>query len=331
MKVMGRVCAFLVFATLSTPALPWGAEGHEAVGAIADQLLEGTPAQQKVREILGFELKQAGPWADCIRSVEEDNGTFTYKHHPLFGRTCVPFETPSEKARMEDYARRNWTNCERQTGRACHAEYHFADVSVHYYEYKFGLKGTFAHDIVHAINAAIDVLRDKPAREPFSIKDKKEAIFMLAHFVGDLHQPLHVGSVYLDERGKLINPDGPQGSKAEETQGGNLLGDGPTMHSEWDRIPNNLMSGPNAALMAKAKVVPSTPGDIETWPSQWASDTVRASHTAFTGVTFSGNGNRWDVTYNDRTVYLETQDKMKRDQLAKGGARLAEVLKAALK
>ncbi len=43
MKAMGHVCASLLFATFQLPALPWGAEGHEAVGAIADQLLEILP------------------------------------------------------------------------------------------------------------------------------------------------------------------------------------------------------------------------------------------------------------------------------------------------
>src|SRR5436190_7436714 len=179
MKYLLQAVSSLVCTLLSSPALPWGAEGHQDVGAIADQLLAGHPAQQKVRDILGFDLREAGPWADCIRSVQKnDDGSFTYKHHPIFGVPCVGFETPTEKARMEDYARRNWTNCNAQSDRACHAEYHFTDISIHQYDYAFGRKGTSDHDIVHAINAAIDVLRDKPARQPFSIKDKKEAIFL---------------------------------------------------------------------------------------------------------------------------------------------------------
>lgn len=321
--------ALIVFTAFSTPALPWGAEGHQLVGAIADQLLAGHPAEKKVREILGFELREAGPWADCIRSVTEDHGQFHYKHHPMFGKPCVGFEGPAEKARMEDYARRNWTNCVPFSGRQCHAEYHFADVSIHHYEYDRGHAGTFDHDIVQAINAAVDVLLDKPARKPFSIKDKKEALFMLAHFVGDLHQPLHVGAVYLNEQGTLVNPDGPGGDKAQETQGGNLLGDGKSMHSAWDDIPSNLNNGPDAELIQKAKLVPATPGDIGTWATAWGSDSVRASHTAFTALTFLDiKGPRWKVQYSDRAAYLKTQGKLQRDQLAKGGAHLAELLKA---
>ena len=80
------------------------------------------------------------------------------------------------------------------------------------------------HDIVSAINTAIAVLKDQPSPAPFSINDKKEALFLLAHFLGDLHQPLHVGAVYLDASGNLVNPDGPGGlDPATETAGGNRL------------------------------------------------------------------------------------------------------------
>lgn len=72
----------LIAATLVTlvplngPALGWGYQGHEVTGSIADQLLEPN-AKQQVANILGFELRVAGPWADCARSVvRRPDGTF---------------------------------------------------------------------------------------------------------------------------------------------------------------------------------------------------------------------------------------------------------------
>jgi S1/P1 Nuclease len=83
--------------------------------------------------------------------------------------------------------------------------------------------GTNEHDLVGAITAAIAVLRDKTPSGPYSIADKKEALFMLAHFLGDLHQPLHVAAVHLDEKGHLVDPDAVhQIDPATETQGGDL-------------------------------------------------------------------------------------------------------------
>jgi hypothetical protein len=109
---------------------------------------------------------------------------------------------------MEDYAARNWNACVYEDGRrGCQDTYHFADVAVQHDRYDRAFAGTSEHDIVSAINAAIQVLKDQPARAPISVRDKKEALFLLAHFLGDLHQPLHVGAVYLDASGKLVNPD----------------------------------------------------------------------------------------------------------------------------
>ena len=331
MNLACRVGALLIFALFSTPALPWGAEGHQAVGAIADQLLAGSPAGQKVKEILGFELRQAGPWMDCLRDVQKQkDGTFKYTHNPKFGASCVDFKEGDEKARMEDYARRNWTNCKSVSTppRPCHTEYHFADVNVQHFDY-CACAGKFPHDIVRAINAAVAVLQDKPAPAPFSIKDKKEAIFFLAHFLGDLHQPLHVGAVYLNPKGRLLNPDGKGGlKKASETHGGNSILDGKAnMHSEWDAIPKDLHAGPDKAVMQRAQQIAVTPGEIDTWAASWASDTLRAAPAAFIGVSFSGAGKKWNAHYADRNAYQATQSKLKREQLAKGGARLAQIFK----
>jgi hypothetical protein len=53
------------------------------------------------------------------------------------------------------------------------------------------------------------------------------------------------------------------------------------------------------------------------------------SHAAFAGLTFRGTGtSRWDVSFADRDAYWRSQDALKREQLAKGGARLAQLLNA---
>ena len=42
--------------------------------------------------------------------------------------------------------------------------------------------------------------------QPFSFETKQEALRVLAHLVGDVHQPLHVGAIYLDAPGNAVNP-----------------------------------------------------------------------------------------------------------------------------
>jgi len=109
---------------------------------------------------------------------------------------------------MVDYAGRNWLNCDfRPAGpdkpsAGCHNTYHFDDVALQRNKFDRSFLGTNEHDLVAAIGAAVAVLQDKPAPAPFSIADKKEALLMLTHFVGDLQQPLRVASAYLDADGQ---------------------------------------------------------------------------------------------------------------------------------
>lgn len=206
-----RIIAVLLFAVTFPwgQAFAWGYEGHEVVGSLADQMLTDH-AKQEVRMNLGFELRVAAPWPDCVRSVvKHANGTFEYApSKPEYRISCTSFETPQEQPRMEDYVRRNWDACVYLNSKAgCEDSYHFADVAIQHDHYERSYAGTNSHDIVSAINAAIAVLKDRPAPSPFSIRDKKEALFLLAHFVGDLHQPLHVGAIYLDRNGATVNPD----------------------------------------------------------------------------------------------------------------------------
>ncbi|MFX8926146.1 S1/P1 nuclease, partial [Acinetobacter baumannii] len=79
----------------------------------------------------------------------------------------------------------------------CHKQYHYSDIAIQRSSYSLGPVGTREDDIVGAVAAATHVLRDEPAPAPFNIKDKREALLLLVHYVGDLHQPLHVGAVYL--------------------------------------------------------------------------------------------------------------------------------------
>jgi hypothetical protein len=60
----------LMIATLRCPpAWGWGSEGHETIGAMADMLLAGTNAGQRVQALLvpGETLSTAAIWADCAK------------------------------------------------------------------------------------------------------------------------------------------------------------------------------------------------------------------------------------------------------------------------
>jgi hypothetical protein len=325
----------LLSSLVATRALAWDYKGHRVVGSVADRLL--TPAAKShVAQILGFDLRTAGPWADCVKSVVRTvNGTFEYRedpHHPEYEIPCTEFRTTIEQARMEDYVRRNWTQCvypESGPERGCHNTYHFDDVSEARDRFDRSYKGTNDHDLVAAITAAIAVLKNGTPQGPFSITDKKEALFLLAHFIGDIHQPLHVAAVYLDAHGARVDPDAQATvDPATETAGGNNIFDGHLkLHAQWDAIPADLGEAATQDLVNAAAAVPKTPGSIDYWPVQWASETIQVGHRAFAGLSFAQTAPlRWSVSYNDRDIYLARADKIKREQLAKGGARLAQLL-----
>ncbi|MHB8273023.1 S1/P1 nuclease, partial [Bradyrhizobium sp.] len=83
---------FLAFLVFPTAASAWGFEGHRVVGSIADELLKVNPnAKQQIQKILNdsdpnsqdLDLRKAGPWADCVRSVAKyDDGKFHYVVDP---------------------------------------------------------------------------------------------------------------------------------------------------------------------------------------------------------------------------------------------------------
>lgn len=199
MKKLACVLALTgVFASVAAPdAAAWGRDGHRAIGAIADRLLKGTNAQKEIAQILRSDesLASVANWADCVK------GTF-----------CGP-----QTQEMVDYV----------AGNPRHSEYHYTNVPFqldHYHEHGVG---TSEVDIVQTLEQCIAVLQGKtdPALNPHKFT-KRQALILLAHFAGDIHQPLHVGSAFVGKDGQFVVPK----SRAEidetlvfDSRGGNNL------------------------------------------------------------------------------------------------------------
>lgn len=342
--MIGRIAerlllVFIIVAAACDAARAWGYQGHKVVGSVADRLLKDTNAGRKVGEILGTDLRTAGPWMDCVKAVRrDDNDNYAYvidPEHLEYEVPCTRFKAPEQRAEMVDFVKRNWFTCRYLPDgvhqRGCHETYHFDDVAIQRGRFDRAFEGTNPHDLVAAINAAVAVLQDRPAPPPFAIASKKEALFMLAHVIGDLHQPLHVGAVYLDAAGNRIDPDAAHAiDPATETAGANFIQDeNINLHREWDDIPTDLGEAATRELLAEARSLPATPGAVEDWAATWASDSIAVAQQAFTGVSFTPNGaQRWSIGFDDHAAYLRAADAIKRRQLAKAGARLAELLMA---
>jgi hypothetical protein len=261
------------------------------------------------------------------------DGSLAYVVDPQYEPPCTPFA--NDRAAMVDYAGRNWIDCVYPEGAGatanlgCHNTYHFDDVAVQRDRFDRNYAGTNDHDLVAAINAAIAVLLGRPAPPPFDIKDKREALFMLAHLVGDLAQPLHVAAPYLGPDGSLVDPDVTHTiDPTTETAGGNWIHDGSqAFHHEWDDTPADLGDTAPQALVDAAKAVPADTDRIENWSAAWATDTILVAKKAMANTTYAKTGPRkWTISFADRAAYLRDADAIKRQQLAKAGARLAAIV-----
>lgn len=311
-------------------AWAYGPNGHMAVGTIADAMIAGTPAARQVRRILGSNLRTAAVWADCAKGVSPT--TFKYAGAGRFPE-CAIYENPASERQMEAFVRRNVGNCSaRFNTEPCHKQYHYTDVAIQRDAYRRGSVGTSNHDVVAAIDACIELLRGHPAPPPFDIHDKREALRLLVHLVGDVHQPLHVVAIYLDANGRLVDPDLHGLDRRSKTRGGNdLWHDDQNLHAEWDSIPRIFKTRAflDRAVVEARRVLP-TAKPVSDWAGLWATDTLKTGKRAFEDVRYStrDDGHRWTVTLP--VDYSATRERVQRDRLIKAGARLAQLLQAIL-
>jgi hypothetical protein len=314
----------------------WGYQGHQLVGAIADSLLVGTKAEKHVKKILGTEtLQTAALWADCVKGVS-NSAPFIYRLTTKYPE-CDPFQrSDAGRHEMEDYVRRNASACQAEPAvEPCHKQYHYTDVAIEHKSYDRADVGTSDHDVVSAIDAALAKLRGRSVPAPFSFETSKEALRALAHFVGDVHQPLHVGAIYLDALGHEMDPDAGSYDPATKTRGGNLLIHGPhrNLHSEWDSIPSRLSASRFLADgVAQARLVPPTSGPVSGWAAAWAGESVVASQSALATLSYGAEDNvgtpraSWPVT--EPSDYVKHRQAVQEQQLVRAGARLAQLLEA---
>lgn len=155
-------------------------------------------------------------------------------------------------------------------------------------------------DLVTGIKKSIAILKDKNS----SAADKVFYLKMLVHFMGDLHQPMHIGR--------------------KEDKGGNTVqvqwfGQGTNLHAVWDTkmIEEWNMSylelADNAKDLSKEQIAIIEQGTIE----DWVNEVHQLTKKVYKSVK-SGENLRYRYSYDYFGIV--------RDQLQIGGIRLAKVL-----
>ena len=305
MTVAGAVLVL----TVSTGA--FGASGHRIVGTLAELHLRDARAMNEVKRILrpGESLADAAVWPDEIKDdLYEDEDT------PMF--------------RMNHPG---------------HDTYHYANLPFQADRYSLDAIGARPTDIVQISRECIRVLRT--GKGMFT---PREALRLLAHTIGDMHQPMHVGNAFVTPRVPLafMVPSGPTGWRT--TLGGNLLVYGPeyrfNMHSYWDTHAVNITMGQDDVPTFSARLLKEMPpqaawrptGDADSWPAQIATEGMARAKEVHHGLrllahvgpdeTRRTTPHRWTV--EQPPGYDERARPLVRQQLALGGYRLAETLRA---
>ena len=212
-KTAYTLCLLL---TAVTTVSAYGPAGHEIVGAIADELLAKRPTGAKVTALLdGMTLERASTIPDEIKGWDKKgpDDPKAYPHYP---------DHPAIDAQLREFWRANQPTHDASSASPSHHWFHYTDVPVlRGAKYGEGKQGRNQWDVVHMIPFCVGVLRgDIPENNPRKIT-KPVAVILLCHYVGDIHQPLHVGANYFDEGGQPIDPDGGKSGLGDE--GGNTV------------------------------------------------------------------------------------------------------------
>jgi hypothetical protein len=281
---------------------------HNLITAAAEGLLS-TPASDAIRDIISpFNLNFArfGGWADRIKSNNPPNDIETQRF-------------------LQNAANNS------------HRRWHFVNLPLDATGYRqaqqLGL--TREDDVVQMIGECVRVLLGDSSR--FSAVN---ALRLLGHHVGDVHQPLHVGCGFIDESGAVptivTDPQRVVDENLESDTGGNdiLLPGSGNMHSFWDGVLGGTIDIDDlslASVNADAEVdeaaadeseqvdrlrslaadVPTFSGGtglastlpVDRWAEEWADESLVASREAYrTIVIVERRNNGFGVSWEGFTT-----------------------------
>lgn len=307
------------FPILAVAALPcavfgYGDQGHQTVGAIADKLIAASPnTVAHVRALLANQtLEKVATWADDCK----------YHYNPndpdmVAFVAANPHLTPTPGPHDQN-------------------SYHYTDIPIQETHYRANSVGALNIDVVHMIRNCIAILEghSNATNNPTGITPRM-ALRLLVHYVGDIHQPLHVGAAYFGPNAQLVNPNTTAGSKAD--QGGNAIRFRDTkLHSYWDTptVHNAMVAAHVQTPRAFAQKIIANPPQgwqsgsfMSTWSVKWADEMLPIAREAHNKLSFTANPVSWTAHSNDPAGYDQWAAGQVRTEIGRAGYRLAAILK----
>jgi S1/P1 Nuclease len=309
---MKIVCSTILVVALAASLHAWGPEGHQAIASAAQGRLSES-ARAAVTTLLGpgVGLDDVATWADDVRSAGRGQG-------PLVN-------DPEAKQLNHDFPD--------------NANWHFVNFPLAAATYDDESEFSGPPDVVHVINACINVLEDRPSSLALT---KSQALRFLIHFVGDIHQPLHVGTGYyrckIAPHATLIVDEIKAHGMCDDRGGNDLVFGSRKLHSFWDGelvsavVPSSDPAVLSAHLSELAAGVAPTPGDHHQWAEVWASESIHAAAGAYDHIKFGqetlANSHVNTIAITLPPGYKTTQTPVAEQRLTQAAARLADLLNA---
>jgi hypothetical protein len=323
------------------------------IGAVADKKLEGTKAAAQIAKLLnGMPLAKAALIADDIKDFNGAPDALVIDDQPELTKQFIAFlkANPHTDPTFD------------------HHSFHYTDVPLGS-KYNGGKVGRRDVDVVHMIPFCIGVLQGKIKEQNNRKITKAVAVALLAHYIGDIHQPLHVGAQYFGADGKPMNPDVAKAKPFDDHGGGTLqlfLFDGAAlkhknqMHGYWDSDAVNTAFGMlvqdlhktggggvsdktianHLAATTPASWVNPTSTPIDQWSEAWADEILPLAKKAhdrlqYKNVVAHANGQASAAAEEMATppfmdTYIVFAGKATRNNMHRAGWRLAATLQAAL-
>src|SRR5437870_8118421 len=193
--------AILIVVRFTIPAEAYGPLGHEIVGAIADeQLAKYGHGRKSVCSARRAHIRKSG--CDCGRDQRlgqkrrRGSKVISLRGHRNIDR------------QLRDFWRANQPTHEMNSAAPSHHWFHYTDVPVAPpQKYRGGNAGRGKWDIVHMISYCIQVLQGQVPEQNERKITRPVALLLLAHYVADIHQPLHVGAEYMDAQSRATYQD----------------------------------------------------------------------------------------------------------------------------
>lgn len=278
-----RTMLVLLMVMMAGPAMAWGDFAHRLTASIA--IAELTPrARAEVRAI----LRGAGAVdvPECALRTIEDASV--------------------------------WPDCVRALGPrfAFSAPWHYQNINI-CRAFDIGTKCPDGNCVTAQIAVQLGILADKGR----GAKARAEALAYFVHFMGDMHQPLHIGEKD-DLGGNRVLAD--YGAKTMPRM---------NLHRIWDSdLAERTLTTPPAVLPVRRVAAPLR-GDVNAMVAVWAEEAFaisRAQAYPLLGGAAAGCGAQApDVRYMVDEAYVGRTSEAVRLQVSRAGSRMAGLLNAA--